>query len=88
MTTAQRDAISILKQIGSCPAFFCSSDEWKELQAQYICRPSETEERVYEVWVLDAGFELLDCEAKASENGDRYFEETRQHLFTSGKLRL
>lgn len=86
------DQFTATQKIGffsSCPQWQCSIPEWQELVDAGYCYCDDTVYRAHEVYSTpDFQMSAPDSNGVSSEAGDQYFEDTRQHLYDSGKLQI
>lgn len=90
LTEDQMKAIEQINNFGKCHIFrIMRHSQWQELVDAGYCYRDGVIYREHETYQTP-GFEMSapDANGVSSEDGDRLFEDTRQHLYDSGKLQI
>ena len=80
--------VHTLQQGYPVPEFFLSDNEWNQLHS-YMPLQNENG-MIYAPCLTVPGFQMSEPDEKgvSSEKGDRLFEDTREHMFRNGKLKI
>lgn len=88
LTREQTVAVSYITFLGSCPAYRCNTQEWKELVSAGYCWRDVFTYRAHETYEAPGGMCLPDLLGRTTQEADWQFEETQHARFESGELQI